>query len=86
VESYTDLKTKPRDDLAPAGNTHFKNLSHERHQPNRKSSWAIFENLTNSQEELVANLTNCLQKIAPVWPFENFVAVNPLFGICYKKF
>jgi hypothetical protein len=46
----------------------------------------IFENLTNSQEELVATLRTACKKIAPVWPLENFVAVNPYLGFADKKF
>lgn len=46
----------------------------------------IFENLTSNQEELVATLRSACKKIAPVWPLENFVAVNPYLGFADKKF
>jgi len=46
----------------------------------------IFHNLTPKQEELVATLRKASKKIAPVWPLENFVAVNPYLGFTEKKF
>jgi len=50
-------------------------------QPNRKSSGQSLKIWLIAKRSLLATLTNCLQKNAPVWPLENFVAVNNLFGI-----
>lgn len=45
-----------------------------------------FENLESKQEVLVHTLRKACKKIAPVWPLENFVAVNPYLGFTDKKF
>ncbi|MCC5935743.1 MAG: DUF2309 domain-containing protein [Lunatimonas sp.] len=46
--------------------------------------------LTQEKEAKVASLASVLQeackKIAPVWPLENFVAVNPYLGLTDQKF
>ncbi len=44
------------------------------------------DNLTNHQENLLDTLRQACKKIAPVWPLENFVAVNPYLGQIDKKF
>ena len=46
----------------------------------------FFENLDSKQELLVGKLREACKKIAPVWPLENFVAVNPYLGFTNKKF
>jgi hypothetical protein len=46
----------------------------------------IFENLNPQQAALLATLKGACKKIAPVWPLENFVAVNPYLGLTDKKF
>ena len=46
----------------------------------------LFQNLSSSQEELLITLRKACKKIAPVWPLENFVAVNPYLGHTDKKF
>jgi len=46
----------------------------------------IFKNLDTRKERLVATLRKACKKIAPVWPLENFVAVNPYLGFTHKKF
>jgi uncharacterized protein YbcC (UPF0753/DUF2309 family) len=46
----------------------------------------ILEKLTRDQEQLVNTLRKACKKIAPVWPLENFVAVNPYLGFTDKKF
>ncbi|TRX58878.1 DUF2309 domain-containing protein [Fulvivirga sp. M361] len=43
-------------------------------------------NLNNGQETLLSILKDACKKIAPVWPLENFVAVNPYLGLTDKKF
>jgi uncharacterized protein YbcC (UPF0753/DUF2309 family) len=43
-------------------------------------------NLYDKQQALVAVLREACKKIAPVWPLENFVAVNPYLGHTHKKF
>lgn len=53
---------------------------------NKTSKQSFFENLDSKQEVLVANLKEACKKIAPVWPLENFVAVNPYLGFTDKKF
>jgi uncharacterized protein YbcC (UPF0753/DUF2309 family) len=45
-----------------------------------------FENLESKQVVLVHTLRKACKKIAPVWPLENFVAVNPYLGFTDKKF
>lgn len=39
-----------------------------------------------THEELMATLRTACKKVAPVWPLENFVAVNPYLGFTGKKF
>lgn len=39
-----------------------------------------------SMEELIGSLRKAARKIAPVWPLENFVAVNPFLGMADKSF
>ncbi len=46
----------------------------------------ILEKLKADQENLVTILRKACKKIAPVWPLENFVAVNPFLGFTDKKF
>ncbi|WP_296700719.1 YbcC family protein [Algoriphagus sp.] len=54
---------------------------------NTESKQNFFENLESSnQEVLVDTLREACKKIAPVWPLENFVAVNPYLGFTDKKF
>ena len=45
-----------------------------------------FENLSPKLEKLLNLLRKTSKKIAPVWPLENFVAVNPYLGFTDKKF
>ncbi len=40
----------------------------------------------NMHEPLVLKLRTASKKIAPVWPLENFVAVNPYLGLTHKNF
>ncbi len=42
--------------------------------------------IENPREELLSILRRASKKIAPVWPLENFVAVNPYMGLTHKKF
>ena len=35
---------------------------------------------------LLKTIRSACKKIAPVWPLENFVAVNPYFGLIHQKF
>jgi uncharacterized protein YbcC (UPF0753/DUF2309 family) len=44
------------------------------------------EKLDSKQVALLENLRKASKKIAPVWPLENFVAVNPYLGHTNKKF
>ncbi len=54
---------------------------------NKISNRNFFENLeTSKQEVLVETMREACKKIAPVWPLENFVAVNPYLGFTDKKF
>jgi len=53
---------------------------------NKVSKQNFLENLNSKQEELVKTLRKACKKIAPVWPLENFVAVNPYLGFTHKKF
>ena len=46
----------------------------------------ILEKLNADQENLETILRKACKKIAPVWPLENFVAVNPFLGFTDKKF
>lgn len=50
------------------------------------SDHSLFENLTKNQESLLETLRGAAKKIAPVWPLENFVAVNPYLGFTNRKF
>jgi len=45
-----------------------------------------FDNLSPKQEKLLDILRKTSKKIAPVWPLENFVAVNPYLGFTDQKF
>ncbi len=42
--------------------------------------------MDKKHEQLFATLQRASKKIAPVWPLENFVAVNPYLGLVDKKF
>ncbi|GCC52750.1 DUF2309 domain-containing protein [Chryseotalea sanaruensis] len=42
--------------------------------------------VSKKPETLVAKLKGATKKIAPVWPLENFVAVNPYLGLTNKSF
>ncbi|REG91000.1 YbcC family protein [Algoriphagus antarcticus] len=53
---------------------------------NNVSKQNYFESLDSKQEILVDTLREACKKIAPVWPLENFVAVNPYLGFAHKKF
>lgn len=53
---------------------------------NTISKTDYFEKLTNEQAKLLITLRTACKKIAPVWPLENFVAVNPYLGLTDKKF
>ncbi len=44
------------------------------------------EQLDKRQLALQVTLRNACKKIAPVWPLENFVAVNPFLGHTHNKF
>ncbi len=44
------------------------------------------ENLNAEQTVLLGILRTACKKIAPVWPLENFVAVNPYLGLMDKNF
>ena len=46
----------------------------------------FLENLSLNQKELLNSLRTACKKIAPVWPLENFVAVNPYLGLTTKTF
>ncbi|WP_425639769.1 YbcC family protein [Algoriphagus yeomjeoni] len=51
-----------------------------------ESEYNLFENLEMNQEVLLNTMREASKKIAPVWPLENFVAVNPFLGFTSKKF
>jgi len=53
---------------------------------NKVSNKSFFENLDKRQEVLLESMRMACKKIAPVWPLENFVAVNPYLGFTDKKF
>ncbi|MEZ4944738.1 MAG: DUF2309 domain-containing protein [Cyclobacteriaceae bacterium] len=53
---------------------------------NTLSTSDYLDNISNEQESLVALLNKVCKKISPVWPLENFVAVNPYLGLTDKKF
>jgi hypothetical protein len=53
---------------------------------NKVSEGNIFDNLDGKQEALLGTLRKACKKIAPVWPLENFVAVNPYLGFSSEKF
>ncbi|WP_236032611.1 YbcC family protein [Algoriphagus pacificus] len=44
------------------------------------------EKMEKEQKSLVNTMRSACKKIAPVWPLENFVAVNPYLGFTGKKF
>lgn len=44
------------------------------------------ETRKEDREELITTLRKACKKIAPLWPLENFVAVNPFLGFTGKKF
>lgn len=46
----------------------------------------FLEQLENENSALVNSMRKACKKIAPVWPLENFVAVNPYLGLTDKKF
>ncbi len=50
------------------------------------SQQKFLENLNATQLDLLNKLRGACKKIAPVWPLENFVAVNPYLGLVNKKF
>ena len=45
-----------------------------------------FECLTAKQLDLLGKVKAACKKIAPVWPLENFVAVNPYLGLTNQSF
>jgi uncharacterized protein len=45
-----------------------------------------FESLTAKQLDLLGKVRTACKKIAPVWPLENFVAVNPYLGLTNQSF
>ena len=45
-----------------------------------------FEHLNDQQEALILRMRAACKKIAPLWPLENFVAVNPYLGFTEKPF
>jgi uncharacterized protein YbcC (UPF0753/DUF2309 family) len=47
---------------------------------------AYLEQLETENEVLVNSMRKACKKVAPVWPLENFVAVNPYLGLADKKF
>lgn len=53
---------------------------------NNESEGSILENLNSEQEVLLTMLRAACKKVAPVWPLENFVAVNPYLGLTDQKF
>lgn len=53
---------------------------------NQTSNKKFFEHLDGRQEALLTTLRASCKKIAPVWPLENFVAVNPYLGHTHQKF
>jgi len=53
---------------------------------NKGAKSIFFENLDANQEALLNTLREASKKIAPVWPLENFVAVNPYLGFTNEKF
>lgn len=46
----------------------------------------ILNSRNDLHENLIAQLQEACKKIAPLWPLENFVAVNPYLGLTHKKF
>ncbi len=42
--------------------------------------------MKTNQQDLITKLQAACKKIAPVWPLENFVAVNPYMGLADKPF
>lgn len=52
----------------------------------KTSSMNTIETIEKEQKSLVNTMRSACKKIAPVWPLENFVAVNPYLGFTGKKF
>jgi uncharacterized protein len=46
----------------------------------------FLKEMNPKHEQLLATLRIASKKIAPVWPLENFVAVNPFMGLTNKSF
>jgi hypothetical protein len=46
----------------------------------------VLQRSANQAEKLLNELRQACKKIAPVWPLENFVAVNPFLGLADQKF
>lgn len=46
----------------------------------------VVQHSAHKEEKLQAALRKACKKIAPVWPLENFVAVNPYLGLADKTF
>ncbi len=46
----------------------------------------VTRNISEQQQSLLAALRKACKKIAPVWPLENFVAVNPYLGLADHPF
>jgi hypothetical protein len=67
-------------------NTNNLNQLKDRQMNQKNISENFVENLDSKQELLLNILREACKKIAPVWPLENFVAVNPYLGFTNKKF
>ncbi|MBN3521074.1 DUF2309 domain-containing protein [Algoriphagus lutimaris] len=52
----------------------------------KTSTMNTLENLDQDQKLLMKTMKTAGKKIAPVWPLENFVAVNPYLGFTEKRF
>lgn len=46
----------------------------------------LVQNIDIKDEALLKSMRQACKKIAPVWPLENFVAVNPYLGLIDQKF
>jgi uncharacterized protein YbcC (UPF0753/DUF2309 family) len=66
--------------------TNNLNQFRDRQMSQKNISENFVENLDSKQELLLNILREACKKIAPVWPLENFVAVNPYLGFTNKKF
>jgi len=66
--------------------TNNLNQLKDRQMSQKNISENFVENLDSKQELLLNILREACKKIAPVWPLENFVAVNPYLGFTNKKF